>query len=110
MHEEGAKKNLYFLETAPHDDINLIERYMIFEGKQFMINGNRSTAKMTWQEFTEWQRWDEFPEKADDPPMTVDVMFFYKGNTYYIDWNMSSTIYWIKTGILSVPIRIFLRF
>lgn len=51
-----------------------------------MLNGKRSTAKMTWQEFTEWQRWDEFPEKADDPPMTVDVMFFYKNNTYYIAW------------------------
>lgn len=44
-----------------------------------------STAKMTWQEFTEWQRWDEFPERADDPPMTVDVMFFYNDNTYFID-------------------------
>jgi len=44
-----------------------------------------STAKMTWQEFTEWQRWDEFPEKSNNPPMTVDVMFFYNGNTYFID-------------------------
>lgn len=40
---------------------------------------------MTWKEFTEWQRWDEFPERADNPPMTVDVMFFYKDNTYFID-------------------------
>ena len=46
-----------------------------------MING----AKMTWQEFTEWQRWDEFLERADNPLMTVDVMFFYNGNTYFID-------------------------
>ena len=42
-------------------------------------------AKMTWLEFTEWQRRDEFPERADNPPMTVDVMFFYNGNTYFID-------------------------
>lgn len=41
-------------------------------------------AKMTWQEFTEWQRWDEFLERADNPPMTVDVMFFYNDNTYFI--------------------------
>lgn len=51
-----------------------------------MLNGKISTAKMTWQEFTEWQRWDEFPECADDPSMTEDAMFFYKGNTYYIAW------------------------
>ena len=44
-----------------------------------------STAKMTWQEFAEWQRWDEFPERVDDPPMTVDVMFFYNDKTYFID-------------------------
>ena len=50
-----------------------------------MINGKRYTVKMTWQEFTEWQSWDEFPERADNPPLTVDVMFFYKGSTYYID-------------------------
>lgn len=49
-----------------------------------MINGKRDTAKMTWQKFQEWQRWDEFPERANDPPMTVDVMFFYEGNEYYI--------------------------
>lgn len=49
-----------------------------------MLNGKRCTVKMTWQEFTEWQRWDEFPERASNPPMTVDVMFFYKGNTYFI--------------------------
>lgn len=29
--------------------------------------------KMTWQEFQQWQRWDEFPECADNPPLTVDV-------------------------------------
>ncbi|MCM1277338.1 MAG: hypothetical protein NC299_18595 [Lachnospiraceae bacterium] len=49
-----------------------------------MINGKRCTGKMTWLEFTEWQRWDEFPERTNDPPMTVDVMFFYEGNEYYI--------------------------
>ena len=27
--------------------------------------------KMTWQEFQQWQRWDEFPESADNPPLTV---------------------------------------
>lgn len=49
-----------------------------------MQNGKRSTVKMTWQEFQEWQSWDEFPELANNPPLTVDVMFFYKENKYYI--------------------------
>ena len=35
-----------------------------------------STAKMTWQEFQEWQRWNEFPERSNDPPLTVDPCFF----------------------------------
>lgn len=83
-----------------------------------MINGKRSTAKMTWQEFTEWQRWDEFPERADDPPMTVDVMFFYKGDTYFIDesygqyhvldkdWNLISSDKNLLT-LLTSPIPLF---
>lgn len=50
-----------------------------------MSDKKRSTAKMTWQEFIEWQRWDEFSERIDNPPMTVDVMFFYKNSTYFID-------------------------
>lgn len=41
--------------------------------------------KMTWQAFTEWQRWDEFPERADNPPMTVDVTFVYEGKVYFVD-------------------------
>ncbi len=49
-----------------------------------MINGKRCTGKMTWREFIKWQRWDEYPERTDDPPMTVDIMFFYEGNEYYI--------------------------
>ena len=49
-----------------------------------MINGKRNTDKMTWQEFQEWQRWDEFPELVDNPPLTVDVSFFFEKNEYYI--------------------------
>lgn len=50
-----------------------------------MQNGKRSAVKMTWQEFQEWQSWDEFPEVANNPPLTVDVMFFYENTVYYIE-------------------------
>lgn len=43
-----------------------------------------SMDKMTWQEFQVWQRWDEFPERSDNPPLTVDPCFFYEGKEYYI--------------------------
>ena len=32
--------------------------------------------KMTWQEFQVWQRWDEFPERSDDPPNISRVFSF----------------------------------
>ncbi|MCF0150979.1 MAG: hypothetical protein HUJ80_06185 [Firmicutes bacterium] len=38
---------------------------------------------MTWEEFTIYQRWDEFPERATDPPMTVDFAFWYGEKLYY---------------------------
>ena len=34
-------------------------------------------SKMSWKRFEEYQRWDEFPERKDDPPMTVDFAFWY---------------------------------
>lgn len=46
---------------------------------------SRTQTKMTWDEFSKWQRWDEFPELKENPPMTVDVYFFYNGDGYYID-------------------------
>lgn len=74
--------------------------------------------KMTWQEFQEWQRWDEFPESADNPPLTVDVCFVYEGNKYYIvkdygafhiyssDWSALYTNDNFKT-LLTTPITLF---
>jgi hypothetical protein len=40
---------------------------------------------MTWEEFTKWQSWDEFPELSENPPLTVDVIFFYDGKKYQAD-------------------------
>ena len=38
---------------------------------------------MTWDDFIRFQRWDEFPEKKDDPPMTADFSFTFRGKKYY---------------------------
>ena len=46
---------------------------------------DKHQTKMTWDEFTKWQRWDEFPELEDNPPMTVDIAFEYNGSCFYID-------------------------
>ena len=39
---------------------------------------------MNWKEFETWQRWDEFPERIDNPPMTVDFSFEYGGKKYFV--------------------------
>ena len=50
-----------------------------------MLHGpdGKNVNKMTWQRFTEYQRWDEFPERRDNPPMTVDFSFWLDGKLYY---------------------------
>lgn len=44
----------------------------------------KPVTKMTWQEFTAWQSWDEFPERATDPPLTQDCVFWLRGRQYII--------------------------
>ena len=41
--------------------------------------------KMTWDKFTEFECWDQFPEREDDPPYTAEVNFMYKGKEYFLD-------------------------
>ena len=45
-----------------------------------MINGpgGNRVSKMTIDEYIKWQRWDEWPERADNPPLTVETVFWYK--------------------------------
>lgn len=43
----------------------------------------KPVTKMTWKQFTEYQRWDEFPERADDPPMIDDFVFWLNDQKYY---------------------------
>lgn len=44
-----------------------------------MLHGpdGKIVIRMTWKYFEEYQRWDEFPEYADSPPMTTDFAFWY---------------------------------
>lgn len=43
----------------------------------------KQVSKMTREQFEKYQRWDEFPEREGNPPMTTDFAFWYKGNKYY---------------------------
>ncbi|MBO4477490.1 MAG: hypothetical protein J5757_04060 [Lachnospiraceae bacterium] len=75
-------------------------------------------SNMSWKEFQNWQRWDEFQECSDNPPLTVDVSFVYENNVYYIvydygeyhiydsKWNAINSHKNIKT-LLSNPIALF---
>lgn len=40
---------------------------------------------MTWDDFVEFERWDEFPERACDPPYTAEIEFKYKEKKYFLD-------------------------
>ena len=38
---------------------------------------------MSWLQFCKYQRWEEFPDRADNPPMTADFTFGIDGKKYY---------------------------
>ena len=50
-----------------------------------MLHGadGKNINKMNWQQFCEFQRWNEFQERADNPPMTVDFSFWIDDKLYY---------------------------
>ncbi len=45
---------------------------------------DRLWRKITWEEYTVWQRWDEWPELSEAPPLTVETLFMYKGKEYLV--------------------------
>lgn len=47
-------------------------------------DGKIELNKMTWDEYAKWQRWDEWPERKDNPPLTVETVFWYKEKSYII--------------------------
>lgn len=46
---------------------------------------NKNLVNITWSQFQAWQRWDKYPERNDNPPMTVDMTFWYQTKLYYLD-------------------------
>lgn len=46
---------------------------------------DNNLIKLDWLQFQIWQRWDEFPEQRANPPMTVDMQFWYMQRHYYLD-------------------------
>ncbi len=48
-------------------------------------DGKKNMIKLTWEQFQSWQRWDEYPERKFNPPITVDMTFFYQNKIYYLD-------------------------
>lgn len=45
----------------------------------------KNKVKVTWEQFQVWQRWDEFPERQDNPPMTVEMTFVYVDEVFYLN-------------------------
>jgi hypothetical protein len=39
---------------------------------------------MTWEKYGDWQRWDEWPERSDNPPLTVETTFWYNAQEYMV--------------------------
>ncbi|MCF0134294.1 MAG: hypothetical protein HUJ72_10540 [Blautia sp.] len=50
-----------------------------------MLHGpdGKTVSRMSWDRFKAYQRWDEFPERESNPPMTTDFAFWYKNKKYY---------------------------
>lgn len=42
-------------------------------------------VKINWEQFKKWQAWDEYPELKENPPMTVDMTFYYNNEKYYLE-------------------------
>lgn len=48
-------------------------------------DGNHVT-RMTMEDYAKWQGWDEWPERKDDPPLTVETVFWYEGKEYMVTY------------------------
>ena len=46
-------------------------------------NGNH-VINLTMEEYIKWQSWDEWPERSDTPPLTVETPFWYKNKEYMV--------------------------
>lgn len=46
--------------------------------------GGKPVSKITWEEYKKWQGWDDFPERADNPPLTVETDFWYQDKEFLV--------------------------
>lgn len=46
-------------------------------------NGNH-VVSLTMEEYAKWQGWDEWPERSDNPPLTVETPFWYNEQEYMV--------------------------
>ena len=44
----------------------------------------KNVTKMTMEEYADWQGWNDWPDRADNPPLTVETVFWYKGKEYMV--------------------------
>lgn len=47
-------------------------------------NGKHVKNNMTWEEYGKWQRWDEWPERSENPPLNVETAFWYCNQEYMV--------------------------
>lgn len=44
----------------------------------------KHVSKMTMEEYANWQGWDEWPDRVDNPPLTVETTFWYRETEYMV--------------------------
>ncbi|SHF01268.1 hypothetical protein SAMN02745190_01644 [Schwartzia succinivorans DSM 10502] len=44
----------------------------------------KHVIRITMDEYIKWQSWDEWPEREDNPPLTVETLFWYDGQEYMV--------------------------
>ena len=49
----------------------------------FGKDGNHG-IKLSWDDYTRWQSWSEWPERKNNPPLTVETVFNYNGQEYMV--------------------------
>ena len=57
----------------------------------------KTVKKISWSDFKHWQRWDEWTERIDNPPLTTEMVFWYENKQYMITTLQS------KYVIVSLP-------
>lgn len=46
--------------------------------------GRKRGRRRNWKQIEEAERWDEWPERIDDPPLNTEIHFWYKDISYLV--------------------------